>query len=94
MSDDSDEGRFLTAGQIEAYGRFVGTPVVEDLERFFFLDDVDLKQIRARRGSANRLGFALQLTTVRYLGTFLDDPLDVPDAVVEHLAGPPIRSGT
>jgi hypothetical protein len=86
MSDDGDEGRFLTAGQVEAYGRFVGTPVLEDLERFFLLDDVDLKLVRGRRGAANRLGFALQLTTVRFLGTFLDDPLAVPEAVLEYLA--------
>jgi hypothetical protein len=74
MSDDGDEGRFLTACQIEAYGRFVGAPVVEDLERFFFLDDVDLKLVRARRGSVNRLGFALQLTTVRVLSTEVARP--------------------
>ncbi|GAA2533597.1 hypothetical protein GCM10010201_36230 [Pilimelia columellifera subsp. columellifera] len=65
----------------------MGTPAVEDLERFFLLDDVDLKLVRGRRGAANRLGFALQLTTVRFLGTFLDDPLAVPDAVLEYLAG-------
>ena len=33
-----------------------------------------------------RLGF-VQLTTVRYLGTFLQDPLDVPVVVLERLAG-------
>jgi len=61
--------------------------VLEDLERFFLLDDVDLKLVRGRRGAANRLGFALQLTTVRFLGTFLDDPLAVPEVVLEYLAG-------
>jgi hypothetical protein len=61
MSGDDDEGRFLTAGQIGAYGHFVGALAVEDLERFFFLDDVDRKLVRARRGVANRLGFALQV---------------------------------
>ena len=33
-----------------------------------------------------RLGFAQQLVTARYLGTFLTDPLDVPPLVTEHLA--------
>jgi len=29
----------------------------------------------------------LQSATVRYLGTFLPDPLDVPTVVLERLAG-------
>jgi hypothetical protein len=37
VPDDSDEDRFVTAGQVAAYGMFVGLPSVEDLERFFFL---------------------------------------------------------
>lgn len=35
----------------------------------------------------NRLGFAVQLATVRVVGRFLTDPLDVPWPVVQSLAG-------
>jgi hypothetical protein len=34
-----------------------------------------------------KVGFALQLVTVRWLGTFVDEPLDVPGAVLEFVAG-------
>jgi Domain of unknown function (DUF4158) len=52
-----------------AFGRFVGPPSLEDLERCFRLDDADRKLVAKRRGDADRLRFALLLTTVRYLGT-------------------------
>ncbi len=61
-------------------------PSRTDLERFFFLDDADKGLITDRRGDHNRLGIMLQATTVRYLGVFLEDPLDVPWPVVEYLA--------
>jgi TnpA family transposase len=77
---------FLTDAQVAAYGRFAGVPSRADLERFFLLDDADKTLIGDRRGDHNRLGFMLQATTVRYLGVFLEDPLDVPWPVVEYLA--------
>ena len=77
---------FLSDAQVGAYGRFVGSVSELDLERFFFLDDDDLTIVGRRRGAANRLGFAVQLGTVRYLGCFLDDPTGVPGNVVEFVS--------
>lgn len=76
---------FLSEEQVEAYGRFVG-PWAE-LEGFFFLDDADRERVARRRGDHNRVGFALQLGTVRVLGTFLVDPLEVPPEAVDYVAG-------
>ena len=78
---------FLTDAQVAGYGRFDGVPSRADLERFFFLDDADKDLLGDRRGDHNRLGLMLQATTVRYVGRFLEDPLDVPWPVVEYLAG-------
>ena len=69
------------------FGRYAGPPTRAELDRMFYLDDADMRLIAKRRGEHMRLGFGLQLTTVRYLGTFLTDPLDVPVLVTEHLAG-------
>ncbi|TXK42151.1 DUF4158 domain-containing protein [Nonomuraea sp. C10] len=55
------------------------------MERFFYLDDTDRTLIADRRGTHARLGFPLQLTTARYVGRFLTDPLDVPDEVLVYL---------
>ena len=78
--------RFLTAAQRQNYGGYAGPPTAEELTQFFHLNDADLAFIAPRRGNHNRLGLALQITTVRFLGTFLEDPLAVPDAVLRGLA--------
>lgn len=69
----------------EGYGRFGSYSRVE-LERFFHLDDEDRRLVALRRRDYNRLGFAVQMVTVRHLGVFLPDPLDVPPELVEYLA--------
>jgi|GEM_PF-5386587 len=72
--------------QVAGYGRFVGVPSRSDLERFFVLDSVDRDLLGDRRGDHNRLGFMVQAATVRYIGVFLKDPVDVPWPVVEFVA--------
>ena len=59
---------FLTDEQAAAYAAYRGAPSRAELERFFFLDDADRELIEAKRRAHNRLGFAVQLTTARYLG--------------------------
>src|SRR5690606_36434407 len=69
------------------YGRLPEVLSRAELERFFFLDDVDRGLVEAKRRDYNKLGFALQLVTVRNVGAFLADPLDVPVELADYLAG-------
>jgi predicted dithiol-disulfide oxidoreductase (DUF899 family) len=78
---------FLTDEQVAEYGRFARPPSRSELERFFLLNDRDRELVKQRRRPHNRLGFAIQLGTVRFLGTFLPNPLDVPTEVLVYQAG-------
>lgn len=77
---------FLPDEPAARYGRFAEAPSRADLDRLCLLDDADCRLVARRRGDVSRLGFALQLVTVRSLGTFLPDPLDVPTSVLDFVA--------
>ena len=73
---------FLTQAQRDAYGQYCGAPSQDDIERYFYLNDADFTVIRQLRHEHTRLGYAILLTSVRYLGVFPEQPASVPDAVL------------
>ncbi|MER5323018.1 DUF4158 domain-containing protein [Streptosporangium roseum] len=79
---------YLSDAQVDRYGRFVADPTPEELEKFFFLDAVALKEAQGKRRLRNRLSWSIQWGTVRMLGTFMTDsgPAEVPESVIRYVA--------
>ena len=71
----------LTQEQKKNYGKFPEVLNENLISKYFTLDNLDLEFIHKRRGNANKFGIALQLTCVRFLGTFLNDLSEVPNTV-------------
>ncbi len=77
---------FLTELDARRWGRFGGEPTIEQLDRFFHLDPDDLRRAQRHREAATVLGFAVQLGTLRFLGTFLARVEDTPRGVIACVA--------
>ena len=77
---------FLSDEQAARYSRYHADPSPEQLARFFYLSTDDLAFVARRRRRPSQPGCAVQLCTLRFLGTFLPDSGQVPAVVVETLA--------
>jgi hypothetical protein len=71
--------RFLSDAEIERLESFPETIDRRDLARHFQLDSDDLRFVRQQNGAPGRLGIALQLCTLRWLG-FVPDELSAAPA--------------
>jgi TnpA family transposase len=76
---------FLTAAERQRLTTYPAEISPEDLGRFFTLTPADLALVAQQRGDHNRLGFALQLCTLRYLGFLPTNLLEPPLAVLKLL---------
>lgn len=77
---------FLTSEYKEKYGKYSGEPNEIQLAKYFHLDETDLEFISSRRGDHNRLGIALQLTSIRFLGTSYLELTLIPENVRSFVA--------
>lgn len=73
-------------GEVRRWGRYAGNPTAEQLARFFTLDPEDQQHSSTRRTPATRLGWAVQLGTVRFLGTWPADTTATPHRVVAFVS--------
>ncbi|HEU5376147.1 MAG TPA: Tn3 family transposase [Ktedonobacteraceae bacterium] len=77
---------FLTDDEREQLQGFPEQMSQDDLTAFFTLSPTDMALVRKQRGAHNRLGFSLQLCSLRYLGLALNDIRTAPDMVIAYLS--------
>src|SRR5215471_13365502 len=77
---------FLSPADRDRLSRFPAQIPDDDLRAFFLLSDADQQVINHQREAHTRLGFALQLCALRYLGFAPDDLRATPEEVVLYVA--------
>src|SRR2546429_141751 len=79
-------GRFLTESARARFRQFPLTSPPHDVTDYFLLSEADRRKVNPQRGDHNRLGFALQLCALRYLGFTPDNLTTAPSTVIHYLA--------
>jgi TnpA family transposase len=78
--------RFLSQLERQRLTQFPDEVTPADCVVYFTLTPADKELLVSRRGDANRLGMALLLCSLRYLGYFPGDISQIPEKVVELVA--------
>jgi TnpA family transposase len=78
--------RFLSKVERERLSQFPDEVTEADCTVYFTLTPADKEFVRSRRDDANRLGVALLLCNLRYLGNFPTDVKHTPENVVAFVA--------
>jgi TnpA family transposase len=71
--------------RLEEPDRLPGEIDDDTLRKYFTLTKADLEQVDQCRGPTNKLGFAIQLCTLRWHGYFLPDTRGIPSSIVEMI---------
>ena len=78
--------QFITDEVRERLNQFPEHIEEEDIIAFFTLLASDMKEIHKQRGERNKLGYAIQLCALRYMGFSPDSVVDAPPDVTEYVA--------
>ncbi|MGD9324164.1 MAG: Tn3 family transposase, partial [Desulfobacterales bacterium] len=78
--------QFLTDEERERLSQFPEYIEEEDIIAFFTLSASDMREIHKQRGERNKLGYAIQLCALRYMGFSPDSVAGAPLDVIEYVA--------
>ncbi len=77
---------FLSEAERRRFNSFPADLSSDDLIAFFTLSDNDLRQIPKTTAASNRLGFAVRILLLRFLGFHMTDLTNVPAEVIDYAA--------
>lgn len=77
---------FLSEAERERFNSFPAELSFDDLIAYFTLSESDFRQVPKTTTGSNRLGFALRILLLRFLGFHLPDLTSVPAVVINYVA--------